>query len=213
MPMGKLRKFVPRKKKISKNMRKQVNEIVLSRIMRTAETKVRDIGSNANPLTPTNNGFLQSIFNGITVGTGDLNERIGDEIAVHSIDLKALFHNPTAGYEAIRIIVFKWKIEAAPNVADILQYNNMALSPTTLDSKKATQYTILSDRLVRNNATGKEPAYWRYKHKFKIPLKVAYSAGGSLVLRNDIYILMLPTYSSGVAPTFDNMYRARYKDF
>lgn len=207
------RKRYNKKSTINPKLKMAVNRIVKKEIDKNIEDKfIVDIGTDQ----PNFNGGILDMTPLPTQGTG-ASQRVGDHIK-----MKNMFFNYylTSGgiQEEVRIIVFQYKINTVPVVADILNatYINSVYSPIApynMDNYNNKTFTVLYDayHLMDDN---QGPTITRGSRLItNFTKKITYAAGLAIPINNRIYVLYISNTNAGLNnPTFHYVAQTVYED-
>lgn len=200
------------------------------------EHKFHDFVSTSTNLINTF-GSMQT-FSDIAQGLSDSN-RVGDKLVMNSLELNYWFQSntslPSTNQIILRVIVFIWKDDTVPTLADILA-NGVGVSPEVimtgpLSHDRKVKRKLLYDKTFYRSgglvstapglAVTQGNAFWTVKHfldlkKLPVPIRTINYQGGSVIGVNKVYQLVVSNIPVGVvAANAPNMYfyhRTNYVD-
>lgn len=167
-------------------------------------------------ITPTYSGSLVSLMNGgITQGTSDSSQRIGDSIRL--IDYQGLFHvgnTSTTAAATGRIIVLLDYANDQIAANDILHTVSNSAAPDAMYTfdNYGKKWKLLADKRfsVAANDSGSAAVLSIY-HKFKTAYQTRFDAASSTVNKNEIKILFISDQATSTLVVTGNS-RIRYND-
>lgn len=194
------KKFVPRRNYKRKAFRKAVSTIAKRAVRSSAETKYIDYTANAN-VTQVQSALVYSLTNGISVGTADNGNRIGDKVTARSLDLRYTL-SPIASYSGVedfvRVLVVKIMSPSwySSFYQDILQSpaNGLASIPAPFNHDNRRKFHIIYDRVHKFDVNGSNSTFVRKLINLKNST-IGYSASGTTAIVNDLKLVI---YGSGL---------------
>lgn len=224
-------------------MVKMVKAIVKKQIQNALETKVEwyplvnvDCSGGAN-----SRGFkILNLLSGITEGTGEIGERVGNQLFITSLTARLTFKLGADSEEAIvRYVVFKDKQSnrntdlslvtelTTPTFGQLMVADNTSypyiggdyiITNIFLDTSR---FEVMQDRVfilqAKTVEQGEDVQARSGIHKnviINIPVKerVTYDDGISWPVKNDMYIMFLTNQYETEIPNVSGMIRINYKD-
>lgn len=160
-------------------------------------------------------GDIRALSNSIGSGTGP-STRAGDEITLQSLSLRMAVYQPTSGavptqdQGMVRIILFRYMLDAVPILADILQTSN-PLSPLNRDRSKFIQ--VIMDKTIgyQTIADGEHDRPVFIKKYFNLKGKAVWKTGLTTVDKGHLYILAVSDEVGSPFPQWEWECRLKYR--
>lgn len=198
------RRFSKRKKSLSKRVKK------VERAVRRARPEVKYVeyaqGVQLFDWTGTSS-YVTDLMAGISQGTTDYGERIGDRIRVLGMMIKMTLYNNSTYQFIGRIVVFKLK-DNPDAIISTASLGNLVLESAVLGTSNAVNafrdfdnagaFTILWDKPFVVNVGGTSgssgtaiPTARHIRHYIRCNFDVQYKAATSYTTKNGLYIMFL----------------------
>lgn len=154
-------------------------------------------------------------LDGIAVGV-DSDERIGREIRYSELELRMRSIYADDVCNLVRVLIFIWKEESTPSVAQILNIGTQNTVPylANYNPTYMKNYHILSDKVMDVTKSGIACEYKKYTKRWKngLPSRFVGDVATSLSTNNNLFLLCIT--DSGVIPhpTLDVAYKLSFMD-
>lgn len=159
------------------------------------------------------NGSLQDLTSGITVGTGDTGNRIGDSIRYKYLLVDYAFELADT-FNLCRVIIFQWLSSSSAGVSSVLSQTGTTYAPQGYyqhDNMNAGMFKIMYDDKINLNAGYPVHRRTLTLRNFKLK-KVQFSAGGSTLIKGGLYALFVSDSGAVSHPVATITSRIVYED-
>lgn len=196
-------------KKKGNSTKAMVNKLVNAKLNKNIEKKFMDVTFNNSVST----GGTFVLLTSTSLGTTDSSMRVGDQIKLHSLQIRGQLQNAD-NWNYARIIVFRWNVNnvfRVPQMLDILQDLSYPwLSPYRFDAQRQGLFTIFKDKVIQTD-NDDPTAKFKFNLLKKLNSRIDYD-GGTGDGKGHIYVLMVTDSAAVTHPAVVFLARTVFTD-